>query len=569
MKRRNRARWVAGVIVGASAMGWGAPWCAAQGPKPAAPVVQDDAARGASNRLSPRALEALVAGIAFYPDPIIEQILAASQAPAAIHEAVGKQGGDAGGSPKNALASKLKARAATELAGGKASGGDAAQRAVDALQAYPEVLRQLNEHLTLTARLGLAARTQLADVWGAIDEVREKFERQAAGVAGAAAADAGGGAVAAGPAAAPYGAFVAGLLVDNVATELRTAYGTTAAGATVQGGAVTATGAQGSATAGAATVAGPQGGTATGAGAAGAVTQGNTTKFGAAGAGTVTTPQGTSVSGAGGVKGQVTKSETGGTITKDSAGAVVNNSTGEYAAGTRSTTATAQQNADGSVSFSRDAATKMQSSYGQTSIQRSGDATFTGQGTGAATATTQIDSTRGDATVETTATKGQVTTAVETNQGTKTFTAGDGEIQNKPAGQTSSGEKSSGATSKSSGKATSEKTGGASANKSQPKNSSPKSGQSASSKSGGTSSNAGAKNKNAGKYDRVTAQQMSAGQSAHQQGWNQVAQRSAPPKQMRPTNTGRPGGAPGPTPSRGASPSNRGGSPGKGGGKKR
>ena len=100
--------------------------------------------------LSPKAVEALVAGIAFYPDAVVEQVLDASQYPDAIAEAVA---GTAAEEQQQAWPAS-----------------------VQSLGTSPEVLRQLKDNATITARLALAARTQLAAVWSAIDRVRTQFE---------------------------------------------------------------------------------------------------------------------------------------------------------------------------------------------------------------------------------------------------------------------------------------------------------------------------------------------------------------------------------------------------------
>ncbi|MGE3775647.1 MAG: DUF3300 domain-containing protein [Pirellulaceae bacterium] len=354
--------------------------------------------------LSPQALDALVAGIAFYPDSVIELILDAAQDPAGIRQA-------AEGKPGEYRAS------------------------IRALAQYPELLTQLNQHLALTARLGVAAHTQLPDVWAAIDRVRAQAAAQANASDGSGNEAAAGGTTSTSSAGyypvpvRPLRGFAAGLLADDVVDELRSVY--------YSNGVTTVT-----AGAGQTTVTGPNGTTAvvTGGGVAATTTQGNTTYFGAGGATNVQTSNGANVSAAGGVQGSLTTSDNGASLSKQSAAGVVNNNTGAYAAGTRSTDLQVQQSADGSQSFSRSASTTTQSSVGSTQVDRSASGSVSADGSRSYQSSTDIQSSHGNVSVDTTASQGTVTTTVDSARGQNTYTAGDGEIQHAPSssGQTSS-----------------------------------------------------------------------------------------------------------------------------------
>lgn len=349
-----------------------------------------------TTQLSDQALKVLVSGIAFYPDEVIADIFAVSQDMVALHVA-------AQGTVPQTATPELKR-----------------------LAKDPQIIKQLDSYPATTARLALAARTQLADVWRAIDRLRAEYAATSNAESNSevttndsnvATTSTTNGVV---PVPvrplARVNAFMAGLIADDVVDEISDASAVivTSAGNTVavaEGSAVVAVGENG---------------------AAGAVTVGDTTKFGAVAGGTTTTPNGSTVSGVGGVKGEVNRTENGGSYSKDSAGVVMNNSTGEYAAGKRSTSGSVTHNADGSTSFSRSAATATESSYGNTTINRDSSGTITGNGTGSFESNTTIESSRGDATISTEAGNGEINTTVSTEKGTKEFSAGDGEIQNRP-----------------------------------------------------------------------------------------------------------------------------------------
>lgn len=225
--------------------------------------------------LSPTAMEALVASIAFYPDAVIEQILDAAQYPDAIKRAAT---GTAGSAEELTWPSSVRL-----------------------LTTHREVLRQLDQNAVITARLALAARTQLADVWAAIDRVRQQFESQSQNVAPDTAT---GGTTITSSLVYPTGAFLAGFWTAQVVDEVGVWYAATAPVAVVY--------AQGSAT----------------------------------------------------------------------------------------------QSAN---------------------VQHSGSGTYTGQGTGSYDGSTDIESTRGDVSMDTAASGGQITSTITTPQGQQTITLGDGQ----------------------------------------------------------------------------------------------------------------------------------------------
>ncbi|MHB8863581.1 MAG: DUF3300 domain-containing protein [Pirellulaceae bacterium] len=334
--------------------------------------------------LSPTAMEALVSGIAFYPDAVIELVLDASQYPDAILEAV----------------------AGTAPAERQQDWPDS----VTSLASSPEILQQLKENAAITARLALAAQTQLVDLWSAIDRVRSRFESTQADAPSEGAAKS---ATVSSGALYPTGAFVAGYWTAQALDEIGVWYTTTAPIVYGQGAAM---------------VTGPNGNSAvvSGSGGGAAVTVGDTTYFGAAGQGTVTTSNGKVISGEGQVTGSATQQGSGGSYQTHASGSISSN-TGKYAQGDHAASGSAQTNPDGSVSFGRDGETNVSSSAGATSAQHAGSGTYTGQGTGNYSGSTNIESTHGDASVNTTAADGQITSTITTAQGEQTMTLGDGQ----------------------------------------------------------------------------------------------------------------------------------------------
>lgn len=361
---------------------------------PAAALSPQTAPPQVVQPLSPAAMDALVAGIAFYPDEIIAQILDASQYPDAISQAAESQG--------------------------RPSADTTWPESVKALGSHVEILQQLDQNAVITARLSLAARTQLEDVWRAVDRVRAQFQQQVEQAAADNVQSGQEAVVVQRVAGYPYptGAFVAGYWTAQVVDELQTWYQV----------------AQPVVAAGEAVVVGPNGNSAviSGAGAAGAVTMGDTTYYGAAGAGSVTTSNGTVVTGQGKVTGSATRSETGGSYQSNASGSV-KSSTGQYAEGNHRAAGSYTNNADGSVDFQRSADTNLNSSGGSSSITHTGSGTYTGQGTGSYEGSTDVQSTRGNVSVETSASDGQVNSTITSGQGEHSVTLGDGQV-----GQTSS-----------------------------------------------------------------------------------------------------------------------------------
>jgi hypothetical protein len=100
----------------------------------------------------PKSLEPLAAGIALYPDFVVDLILDAVQHPDDLRAAAAGKDGPFAASVRH-------------------------------LQASPDLLQHLARHSALASCLARAARTQLADVWAAIEHVRalhETFEAQQA-----------------------------------------------------------------------------------------------------------------------------------------------------------------------------------------------------------------------------------------------------------------------------------------------------------------------------------------------------------------------------------------------------
>ncbi len=340
--------------------------------------------------LSAEALDVLVAGIAFYPDETIEQALAASLDPAGVRE-IAQLPAEVYRQQLAHIPSSLRFLRDRE----------------------PELLAQMNQHLSVTARLGLAVRTQLEDVWAAVDRVRAAYAASLEASGEEPLPETGGGTASPGGTSTgtypvPYGygaAFAAGWIADDVIEEL---YGVNTATSTTtyigpHGGTATTTGgttvyqngittiAAGSESA---TVQGP-GGTTTeiqAQGAAGMTTSGDITYFGSNGSGSISTNNGFSASG----------SHAGG---------------GNVTAGS-----------DGSTTFDRAGNTSVSSSYGSTQAEHSGSGGVNADGSGYYQGSTNIDSTHGDATVQTQAGGGQATTTVTTEAGQQTFTAGDGQV---------------------------------------------------------------------------------------------------------------------------------------------
>ncbi len=354
--------------------------------------------------LSPAALEALVSGVALYPDPLLEQILRASQNPLALHQAAEAQRGE------------LPAEVAA-LAG--------ADDSVEFLKQYPDVITQLDEQLALTARLGVAYRTQPQDVWNAIASVRAAYD---AAMAEQASTDATGessdGGSAGGGAYPVYGGWVSrSLLAAGAIHELNEYRYDNYANPVAQ----------------TTTYVGPNGQTATltSAGVSGQATVGDTTYFGAAGAGTATGPQGQTVTAAGSVHGSATETANGVQV-QTQAGGAYESSTGAAGVGTRSGSTAVTQNADGSTSWNHTASGQAAGTNGSANYQHSGEGTVTGDGTGSYEGSATVNANGNSASTSTTVGNGEATTTVTNNNtGTsKTYTAGDGQVENAPSTNT-------------------------------------------------------------------------------------------------------------------------------------
>lgn len=339
-------------------------------------LCQEDSDVPAS--LSSQALEALVASVAFYSDRTIEQILAASQYPDAIHQAV-----KTGGQPP----------------------ADAEwPPSVKALLTQREILLQLQENPVSTARLALAAKTQLADVWVAIDRVRTSFQEAVAnGEADGAATES----VGTEGIAYPSAAFIAGYWTAQVLDEIRVWHHSYVVTTTTANSLHVITG--------------PAGATGNGSGVVTQTSIGNSAHTSAAAAGTVTTPAGTTIAGQGTATGTATQTENGAAYQHQAQGGVVSEA-GTFAAGSHSASGGYHVNADGSVDFGRSSHSSTASSYGSTDISHTGSGTYTGQGTGSYAGSTDIDSSHGDASVTTNIADGQAATTVTTSDGTQTHT---------------------------------------------------------------------------------------------------------------------------------------------------
>lgn len=340
--------------------------------------------------LSETALKTLVSGIAFYPDSVIEDVLAASQDLLSLHQAA------QGDLP------------------------DSASAALQRLSKDLNVLKQLDRYPATTARLALAARTQLPDVWNAIDALRADLDsflaKKSIADPGSLPADSGsssvvntinsaGGGTSGGVAAFPVplpatlNAFRVGLIADDIIDEINEP-------------SVVVIAADGNAL-----IAQPEDGANYSAGAVANPTTGTYAAGKLSSSGSVTTnPDGS----------------TSYSRSADSAGAVVNTNTGTYAAGKRSTSGSITTNPDGSTSFSRSATTQTQSTYGNSTVSRTSSGTVTGNGGGTFQGETNIESSHGDVSISTEAGGGQISTTVTTENGTKEYSAGNGEHKNQP-----------------------------------------------------------------------------------------------------------------------------------------
>src|SRR3982751_4873180 len=116
-------------------------------------------AQTAPKTFKPEELDQILAPIALYPDPLLSQILMACGYPLEIVEA-------ARWSKANPT---LKGDAAVQAINDKDW-----DTSVKSLVAFPDVLKQLNEHLDWTQKLGDALIGQQADVAASIQRLRGK-----------------------------------------------------------------------------------------------------------------------------------------------------------------------------------------------------------------------------------------------------------------------------------------------------------------------------------------------------------------------------------------------------------
>src|SRR5881392_1734179 len=116
-------------------------------------------AQGDSRSFKPEELDQMLAPIALYPDSLLSQILMACGYPLEIVEA-------ARWSKANP---NLKGDAAVQAVADKEW-----DTSIKSLVAFPDVLKQLNEHLDWTQKLGDALIGQEADVADSIQRLRAK-----------------------------------------------------------------------------------------------------------------------------------------------------------------------------------------------------------------------------------------------------------------------------------------------------------------------------------------------------------------------------------------------------------
>jgi hypothetical protein len=121
--------------------------------------VPAPAAAPATKNFKPEELDQMLAPIALYPDPLLSQILMAAGYPLEIVEAARWQQSNPA----------LKGDAAVQAVKDKDW-----DTSVKSLVAFPDVLKQLNEHLDWTQKLGDAMIEQEADVADSIQRLRAK-----------------------------------------------------------------------------------------------------------------------------------------------------------------------------------------------------------------------------------------------------------------------------------------------------------------------------------------------------------------------------------------------------------
>ncbi len=126
------------------------------GPPPDSPDAQQQQSQPL---LSPDQLDNLVAPVALYPDPLLSQVLAASTYPLEIVEA------------QQWIQQNSNLQGAQRIDAAKQQNWDPS---VQALVAFPDVLRMLSSDVRWTTDLGNAFLAQQADVMAAVQRMRER-----------------------------------------------------------------------------------------------------------------------------------------------------------------------------------------------------------------------------------------------------------------------------------------------------------------------------------------------------------------------------------------------------------
>src|ERR1051325_2353164 len=111
--------------------------------------------------LAPEQLDSLVAPIALYPDPLLAQTLAASTYPLEIVQLAQLMANN----------KTVKGKALADLVGKHPW-----DPSVQSLAAFPDVVKQLSEHVSWTMDLGNAFLAQQSDVMDAVQRMRAKAQ---------------------------------------------------------------------------------------------------------------------------------------------------------------------------------------------------------------------------------------------------------------------------------------------------------------------------------------------------------------------------------------------------------
>ncbi len=135
--------------------------------QPAAPLPTVNTPTPGQPTLPAAQLRQLLAPIALYPDPLLANILAASTYPAQIVEA------------QRFLADPAQAGQSVDQLTGAAAAHDW-DLSVTALLAFPQVLQMLDSNLEWTEHLGRVFTTQQADVFAAVQSLRQLAQQAGA-----------------------------------------------------------------------------------------------------------------------------------------------------------------------------------------------------------------------------------------------------------------------------------------------------------------------------------------------------------------------------------------------------